>query len=87
MRGVHTGWKHGVERSQNEYDTDISDLYWLNALADVREIQRKLNITLEDEELFDLPNLSTAFLRITDEHTEEGKLFKKLYVAQNTAGR
>ncbi|KAM3965130.1 phospholipase B domain containing lamina ancestor isoform 1-T2 [Aphomia sociella] len=86
ISGVFTGWKHGVERSMSEYDTDISDLYWLNSLAEVTEIQKKLNISLEDPMLSSLPDLSSAFIRITNDTTADGRHTKKLYMAQNMAG-
>ncbi|KAL0883265.1 hypothetical protein ABMA27_016686 [Loxostege sticticalis] len=81
ISGIFTGWKHGVERSQNEYDTDISDLYWLNSVGEVTEIQHKLNISLDDDVIDTLPPLSSGFLRIVNETSS-----KKLYLAQNTAG-
>lgn len=85
--GIYTGWKHGVERKQIDYNTDISDLYWLNSIAEVAELQHKLNISLEDAVLEQLPGLSSAFLRIVNETSEDGSTTKKLYVAQNAAGR
>uniref|UniRef100_A0A1E1WM03 Phospholipase B-like n=1 Tax=Pectinophora gossypiella TaxID=13191 RepID=A0A1E1WM03_PECGO len=84
--GISTGWKHGVERSLNEYDTDISDLYWLNSVAEVAELQHKLNITLEDPVLGHLPGLSSAFLRIVNATSDDGTPTKKLFVAHNAAG-
>lgn len=84
--GIYTGWKHGVERSMNEYETDISDLYWLNSIAEVNELQHKLNITIEDPEISNMPGLSSAFLRIINETTEDGTSVKKLFVAQDVAG-
>ncbi|XP_063826325.1 putative phospholipase B-like lamina ancestor [Ostrinia nubilalis] len=81
ISGIFTGWKHGVERSQNEYDTDISDLYWLNSAAEVTEIQHKLNNSLDDDVIDTLPHLSSGFIRIVNETSS-----KKLYLAQNTAG-
>ncbi|XP_053609309.1 putative phospholipase B-like lamina ancestor isoform X2 [Plodia interpunctella] len=86
INGIFTGWKHGVERSQCEYDTDVSDLYWLNSMAEVAEIQRILNITLEDSTIQNVPDLSTAFVRIANETSEDGTTTKKLYLAQNKAG-
>lgn len=76
-----------MERSQNEYDTDISDLYWLNAIAEVTEIQHKLNISLDDPILDRLPTASSAFLRIVNETDVNGNEDMKLYVAHNSAGR
>ncbi|RVE52127.1 hypothetical protein evm_003200 [Chilo suppressalis] len=84
ISGIFTGWKHGVERSQNEYDTDISDLYWLNSVGEVTEIQHKLNISLDADVIDALPDLSSGFLRIANE-TVEGSTFKKIYLAQNKA--
>ncbi|CAK1556364.1 unnamed protein product [Leptosia nina] len=84
IRGVFTGWKHGVERSQNEYETDISDLYWLNSISEVPEIQEKLNISLEDPAVNVLPGLSSAFLRIINDTDDETA--KRLFMAQNAAG-
>ncbi|CAG4956200.1 unnamed protein product [Colias eurytheme] len=81
--GIFTGWKHGVERSQNEYETDISDLYWLNSISEVAEIQQKLNISLEDPTVNMLPSLSSAFIRIVNDTEDE--TVKKLYMAHNTA--
>ncbi|XP_013186924.1 putative phospholipase B-like lamina ancestor [Amyelois transitella] len=86
INGIFTGWKHGVERSMNEYDTDISDLYWLNSMAEVTEIQRILNITLEDSYIQAVPDLSTAFVRIANETSANGIPTKKLFLAQNKAG-
>ncbi|KAL4707828.1 hypothetical protein ACJJTC_001774 [Scirpophaga incertulas] len=86
ISGIFTGWKHGVERSQNEYDTDISDLFWLNAMGEVKEIQHKLNISLDDVAIDALPDLSSAFLRIINETSNDGTITKKLYLAQNSAG-
>ncbi|KAI8436683.1 hypothetical protein MSG28_010171 [Choristoneura fumiferana] len=86
ISGIYTGWKHGVERSMNEYETDISDLYWLNAVAEAAEIQRKLNISLDDQALTSVSGLSSALLRIVNVTTEDGGIAKKLYVAQNGAG-
>lgn len=71
----------------NEYETDISDLYWLNSIAEVNELQHKLNITIEDPEISNMPGLSSAFLRIINETTEDGTSVKKLFVAQDVAGR
>lgn len=85
--GIYTGWNHGVVRSNNEYETDISDLYWLNSVAEVVEIQRKLNISVEDPEFSTMPGLSSAFLRIANDTTEDGKDVRKLFVAQDMAGR
>lgn len=87
ISGIYTGWKHGVERSMKEYETDISDLYWLNAMAEATEIQRKLNISLDDQALNSVSGLSSALLRIVNETTDDGVSAKKLYVAQNGAGR
>ncbi|XP_026492159.1 putative phospholipase B-like lamina ancestor [Vanessa tameamea] len=84
--GIYTGWKHGVERSMNEYDTDISDLYWLNSIAEVNELQHKLNISIEDPEISAMPGLSSAFLRIVNETSEDGTAMRKLFVAQDVAG-
>lgn len=67
------------------YKTDISDLYWLNSVAEAEELQHKLNITLEDSELSSLPDASSAFLRIINE-MHDGTPTKKLYVSQNAAG-
>lgn len=86
IAGIFTGWQHGVERSTLEYDTDISDLYWLNFVSEAIEIQHKMNISLNDESIEKLPHLSSAFLRIIDDKTEDGLPTKKLYVAQNAAG-
>ena len=85
--GIYTGWKHGVERSTNEYETDISDLYWLNSIAEVTELQHKLNISIENTQLNDIPGLSSAFLRIVNETLEDGTNVKKLFVAQDVDGR
>ncbi|CAH2096323.1 unnamed protein product [Euphydryas editha] len=84
--GIYTGWKHGVERSMTEYDTDISDLYWLNSIAEVNELQHKLNISIEDPEISNTPGLSSAFLRIINETAEDGTSIKKLFLAQDVAG-
>ncbi|CAF4881612.1 unnamed protein product [Pieris macdunnoughi] len=84
IRGVFTGWKHGVERNQNEYETDISDLYWLNSVSEVAEIEQKLNITLEEPNINKLPGLSSAFIRIANDTDDES--VKKLFIAQNAAG-
>ena len=87
ISGIFTGWKHGVDRGLKEYETDISDLYWLNAVSEAIEIQRKMNLTLEDEALETVPHLSSAFLRVVDDKTSDGTPTKKLYVSQNAAGR
>lgn len=88
ISGIYTGWKHGVERSMKEYDTDISDLYWLNFVSEALEIQHKMNITIDNNDSLEkLPHLSSAFLRIVDEETVDGTLTKKLYVSQNAAGK
>ncbi|XP_050666133.1 putative phospholipase B-like lamina ancestor [Leptidea sinapis] len=79
--GIFTGWKHGVEKSQKEYETDISDLYWLNFVSEVMEVQDKLNISLVDPTLNMLPGLSSAFVRVAGDDAE-----KKLFVAHNAAG-
>ncbi|CAK1580142.1 unnamed protein product [Parnassius mnemosyne] len=85
--GIYTGWKHGTERSGNyKYDTDISDLYWLNSVADVVELQRKLNITIDDSVVNQLPGLDSAFLRIVNETLDDGTVAKKLFIAHNVAG-
>ncbi|CAH2269291.1 putative phospholipase B-like lamina ancestor [Pararge aegeria] len=84
--GIYTGWNHGVVRSNNEYETDISDLYWLNSVAEVVEIQHKLNISVEEPEFSTMPGLSSAFLRIANETFEGGKDIKKLFLAQSVAG-
>ncbi|KAI5644345.1 phospholipase B domain-containing protein [Phthorimaea operculella] len=84
--GIYTGWKHGIERSGLEYDIDKSELYWLNFASEVAEIQHKLNISLDDPALEHLPGLSSAFLKIAEETSEDGTDIKKLYVAQNAAG-
>lgn len=84
--GIYTGWKHGVERSTNEYETDISDLYWLNSIAEVTELQHKLNISIENTQLNDIPGLSSAFLRIVNETLDDGTNVKKLFVAQDVDG-
>ncbi|XP_072949118.1 putative phospholipase B-like lamina ancestor [Epargyreus clarus] len=86
ISGMYTGWKYGIMRSQNEYEADISDLFWLNSVAEVAEIQHKLNISLEDTPVSRLPGLSSAFLRIVNDTNEDGTTTKKLYVAQNVAG-
>ncbi|XP_045773042.1 putative phospholipase B-like lamina ancestor [Maniola jurtina] len=83
--GIYTGWNHGVVRSNNEYETDISDLYWLNSVAEVVEIQHKLNISVEDPEFTTMPGLSSAFLRIVNETSEDGNEIKKLFMAQDVA--
>lgn len=87
ISGIFTGWKHGIDRSMKEYETDISDLYWLNSVAEALEIQRKMNLTLEDESIATVPHLSSAFLRVVDDTTHDGTPTKKLYVSQNAAGR
>lgn len=71
----------------NEYETDISDLYWLNSITEVAELQHKLNISIENSELDDIPGLSSAFLRIVNETLEDGTNIKKLFVAQDVEGR
>ncbi|XP_047029873.1 putative phospholipase B-like lamina ancestor isoform X1 [Helicoverpa zea] len=86
ISGILTGWKHGIDRSMKEYETDISDLYWLNSVSEAIEIQRKMNISLEDEALETVPHLSSAFLRVADDKTKDGIPTKKLYVSQNAAG-
>ncbi|KOB71876.1 putative phospholipase B-like lamina ancestor, partial [Operophtera brumata] len=86
INGIYTGWKHGVERSTNEYDTDISDLYWLNSIADVAELQHKLNISIENTTLDKLPNLSSAFLRIVNETDDEGMATQRMFIAHNAVG-
>ncbi|XP_021188181.3 putative phospholipase B-like lamina ancestor [Helicoverpa armigera] len=86
ISGILTGWKHGIDRSMKEYETDISDLYWLNSVSEAIEIQRKMNISLEDEALETVPHLSSAFLRVADDTTKDGIPTKKLYVSQNAAG-
>lgn len=85
VNGIFTGWKHGVERSLNAYETDISDLFWLNSIAEVPELQRKLNISIENTTLDNLPHLSSAFLRVVNKTADEGVL--KMFLAQNSAGR
>ncbi|GBP22347.1 Putative phospholipase B-like lamina ancestor [Eumeta japonica] len=87
ISGIFTGVKHGVERSLNSYETTITDLYWLNAFSDVREIQRKLNISLAETPLAQLAGLSTAFLRVVNRTTEGGAIRQKLFVAHNAVGR
>ncbi|XP_023934814.1 putative phospholipase B-like lamina ancestor isoform X2 [Bicyclus anynana] len=84
--GIYTGWNHGVVRSNNEYETDISDLYWLNSVAEVVEIQHKLNISVQETEFSSMPGLSSAFLRIANETSEDGEDIKKLFLAQDVAG-
>ncbi|XP_068633401.1 putative phospholipase B-like lamina ancestor [Battus philenor] len=86
ISGMYTGWKHGTERNTNKYDTDISDLYWLNSVADVVELQKKLNVTIDNSSVADLPGMSSAFLRIVNETLDNGTFEKKIYVAHNTAG-
>ncbi|CAG9125532.1 unnamed protein product [Plutella xylostella] len=86
IRGIKTGWEHGVERSQNEFETDISDLYWLNAIAEVAELQKKLNFVVQDPDIDQLPGLSSAFVRVVNETAENGSSERKLFVAQNAAG-
>lgn len=71
----------------NEYETDISDLYWLNSVAEVTELQHKLNISIENTQLNDIPGLSSAFLRIVNDTLEDGTNVKKLFVAQDVDGR
>lgn len=87
INGISTGWKHGVERSTNEYETDISDLYWLNSIADVAELQHKLNISIENTTLDKLPDLSSAFLRIVNETDNEGTATQRMFIAQNAVGK
>lgn len=70
----------------NEYETDISDLFWLNSLAEVVELQHKLNITVENSILNQFPDLSTAMLRVVNE-TKDGIPTQNLFVAQNTVGK
>lgn len=84
INGILTGWRHGIERSMEPYDSDISDLLWLNSVAEVTELQHKLNISLEDEMLQSIPDISSAFLRIVNGTGDEGP---KLFMAQNAAGR
>lgn len=84
--GISTGWRHGVERAQKEYDTDISDLYWLNSFGEIAEIQNKLNISVQDPTFDRLPGLSSAFVRVVNE-TVDGTNTQKLFVAHNAAGR
>ncbi|XP_032517362.2 putative phospholipase B-like lamina ancestor [Danaus plexippus] len=84
IRGIYTGWKYGIEKSMLEYETDISDLYWLNAMAEVEEIQHKLNVSVEDSVFAGLPSLSSSLVRIVNE-SEDGSV-KKLFVAQDAAG-
>lgn len=86
ISGIFTGWRHGVDRGLKEYEPDISDLYWLNSVSEAIEIQRKMNISLEDEALETVPHLSSAFLRVVDDKTNDGTPTKKLYVSQNAAG-
>ncbi|XP_030020376.2 putative phospholipase B-like lamina ancestor [Manduca sexta] len=86
INGINTGWRYGVERSMSEYDTDISDLYWLNSVAEVTELQPKLNISLDDS-IDLLPDVSSAFLRIVNDTAEDGTPTKNLYLAHNAAGR
>ncbi|VVC92176.1 unnamed protein product [Leptidea sinapis] len=62
-------WHH------KEYETDISDLYWLNFVSEVMEVQDKLNISLVDPTLNMLPGLSSAFVRVAGDDAE-----KKLFV-------
>lgn len=76
-----------MERSMNEFDIDVSDLYWLNSVSEVPELQHMLNISLEDPVLENLPGISSAFLRIVNETKDDGTIVKKLYVAQNAVGR
>ncbi|CAH2048552.1 unnamed protein product, partial [Iphiclides podalirius] len=85
ISGMYTGWKHGTERNTN-LETDISDLYWLNSIADVVELQRKMNITIDDPAIDKLPGLSSAFLRITNTTSEDGTATKKIFLAHNVAG-
>lgn len=70
-----------------EYETDISDLYWLNSVSEAIEIQRKMNISLENDSLDTVPDLSSAFLRVVDDKAGDGTPTKKLYVSQNAGGR
>ncbi|XP_047029875.1 putative phospholipase B-like lamina ancestor isoform X2 [Helicoverpa zea] len=81
ISGILTGWKHGIDRSMKEYETDISDLYWLNSVSEAIEIQRKMNISLEDEALETVPHLSSAFLRVADDKTKDGIPTKKFYAS------
>lgn len=76
-----------MERSLNEYETDISDLYWLNAQAEIAELQQKMNISVQDPALDRLPGVASAFLKIVNETSDDGNQRQKLYVAQNAAGR
>lgn len=76
-----------MERSQNEFETDISDLYWLNAIAEVAELQKKLNFVVQDPDIDQLPGLASAFVRVVNETAENGSSERKLFVAQNAAGR
>lgn len=54
-------------------------------MSEVAEIQQKLNITLEEPIINKLPGLSSAFIRIANDTDDETA--KKLYIAQNAAGR
>ncbi|XP_045536388.1 putative phospholipase B-like lamina ancestor isoform X1 [Papilio machaon] len=87
ISGMYTGWKHGSERNANtKSDTDISELYWLNSMADVVELQRKMNITIDNNPVNKLPGLSSAFLRVVNETLENGTTTKRIYLAHNAAG-
>ncbi|XP_041978902.1 putative phospholipase B-like lamina ancestor [Aricia agestis] len=86
MAGIYTGWEYGVRRNEKEYKTDVSDLYWLNSISEVTELQRKLNISVEDETFNSLPGLSSAYLRIVNETSKDGLPLREMYVAQNGAG-
>lgn len=87
INGIYTGWKYGIDRSESEYPTDIYELYWLNFISEIPEIQRKLNLTIEDSALNYISGLSSAFLRIVNDTSSDGAENKKLYVSQNAAGR
>ncbi|XP_075977615.1 phospholipase B domain containing lamina ancestor [Anticarsia gemmatalis] len=86
ISGIYTGWKHGVERCMKDYRTDILDLYWLNFVSEAIDIQRKINVSIDDDPIYQLPHLSSALLRVVDDKTEDGTPTKKLYVSQNAAG-
>lgn len=85
INGMWTGWKYGVERSSKPYETDISNLYWLNFVHEAAEFQRKLNISLGEDPIERLPSLGSAFLRVVDAKAEDGTPTKKLYVSHNAA--
>ncbi|CAB3221806.1 unnamed protein product [Arctia plantaginis] len=87
INGMWTGWKYGVERSSKPYDTDISNLYWLNFVNEAVEFQRKLNISLGGDSIEKLPNLGSAFLRVVDTMAKDGTPTKKLYLSHNAAGK